>query len=271
MCNSGKWKTDNGTFKPGYLQQLEKMMNDRIPNSGIKAQPHIDSRLKILKRQYTAISDMLGPSASGFGWSEELKCVVADKIVFDEWVKSHPTAKGLLNKPFPYYNELAIVYGKDRATGDGVMGFSETLDEIAEEINNGWNDDYDPFDTLDEINANASMNSNIPSSQTARKTKRKSNSGDPLVELLSKSVQEFSTMQASASDSIRKLADCFQHEADSVPRRMNLYEEIKKVDGLTNSQRLKIGKLLISNQPHIDYFFTLEEEFKLDFLLGMLE
>uniref|UniRef100_A0A803QHQ2 Myb/SANT-like domain-containing protein n=1 Tax=Cannabis sativa TaxID=3483 RepID=A0A803QHQ2_CANSA len=152
------------------------------------------------------------------------------------------------------------VYGKDRATGDGAMGFSETLDEIAEEINNGWNDDYDPFDTLDEMNANASMNNNIPSSQTTRKAKRKSNNRDPLVELLSKSMQEFSTMQASASNSIRKLADCFQHEADSAARRMNLYEEIKKVDGLTNSQRLKIGKLLVSNQPHIDYFFTLEEE-----------
>ncbi|KAF4362479.1 hypothetical protein F8388_019762 [Cannabis sativa] len=113
------------------------MMNDRIPNSGIKAQPHIDSHLKILKRQYTTISDILGPSASGFGWIEQLKCVVADKIVFDEWVKSHPTAKGLLNKTFPYYDELAIVYGKDRATGDGAMGFSETLDEIAKEINNG--------------------------------------------------------------------------------------------------------------------------------------
>ncbi|XP_030479198.1 uncharacterized protein LOC115696436 [Cannabis sativa] len=247
------------------------MMNDKIPNSGIKAQPHIDSRLKILKRQYTANSDMLGPSTSGFGWSEELKCVVADKIVFDEWVKSHPTAKRLLNKSFPYYNELAIVYGKDHATGDGAMGFSETLDEITEKINNGWNDDYDPFDTLDEMNANASMNSNIPSSQTARKAKTKSNSGDPLVELFFKSVQEFSTMQASASDSIRKLVDCFQHEVDGTARRMNLYEEIKKVDGLTNSQRLKIEKLLISNQPHIDYFFTLEEQFKLDFLLGMLE
>ncbi|KAF4402127.1 hypothetical protein G4B88_017639 [Cannabis sativa] len=216
MCNIGKWKANN-------------------------AQPHINSRLKILKRQYTTISHMLGPSASGFGWSEELKCVVADKIVFDDWVKfnSHPTTKGLLNKLFSYYNELAIVYGKNRATGDGTIRFSETLDEIAEEINNGWNDDYDPFNTLDEMNANASMNSNIPSSQTARKAKRKSNSGDPSVELLSKSVQEFSTMQASASDSIRKLADCFQHEADGAARRINLYEEIKKVDGLTIRNDLK--------------------------------
>ena len=37
MANSGKWKADNGTFKPGYLPQLEKMMNEKIPQCGLKA------------------------------------------------------------------------------------------------------------------------------------------------------------------------------------------------------------------------------------------
>uniref|UniRef100_A0A9I9E099 Retrotransposon protein n=1 Tax=Cucumis melo TaxID=3656 RepID=A0A9I9E099_CUCME len=30
---------------------------------------------------------------------------------------SHPTAKGLLNKPFPYYDEHAYVFERDRTTG----------------------------------------------------------------------------------------------------------------------------------------------------------
>uniref|UniRef100_A0A9I9EEI8 Retrotransposon protein n=1 Tax=Cucumis melo TaxID=3656 RepID=A0A9I9EEI8_CUCME len=31
--------------------------------------------------------------------------------------QSHPAAKGLLNKPFPYYDELTYVFGRNRATG----------------------------------------------------------------------------------------------------------------------------------------------------------
>lgn len=87
IANSGKWKANNGTFKPGYLQHLEKLMHEKIPRCGLKAQPHIDSRIKILKKQYHAISEMLGHSASGFEWNEEEKCVVVDKNVYDEWVK----------------------------------------------------------------------------------------------------------------------------------------------------------------------------------------
>lgn len=87
LVNNGKWKAENGTFKPGYLQHLENIMNEKIPGCGLKAQPHIDSRVKILKRQYNAISEMLGPNASGFGWNEDLKCVVVEKSIFDEWVK----------------------------------------------------------------------------------------------------------------------------------------------------------------------------------------
>nr|CAD1825800.1 unnamed protein product [Ananas comosus var. bracteatus] len=40
-----------------------------------------------------------------------------DKNVYDNWVKSHPNAVGLRGKSFPYFEELLIVFGKDRATG----------------------------------------------------------------------------------------------------------------------------------------------------------
>ena len=40
-------------------------------------------------------------------------------------MQSHPTAKGLLNKPFPYYDELAYVFGKDRAIGAHAETFAD--------------------------------------------------------------------------------------------------------------------------------------------------
>ncbi|KAL4035761.1 hypothetical protein IC575_004468 [Cucumis melo] len=54
----------------------------------------------------------------------------------------HPAAKGLLNKPFPYYDELTYVFGRDRATGR----FAETFADVgSNELGNG----YDRFDMGD--------------------------------------------------------------------------------------------------------------------------
>ena len=51
--------------------------------------------------------------------------------------QSHPAAKGLLNKPFPYYDELTYVFGRDRATNR----FAETFADV------GFNEpgEYDGF------------------------------------------------------------------------------------------------------------------------------
>ena len=44
------WKADTG-FKSGYLKQLQIMMERKLPGRGILASPHIESRIKTLKRQ----------------------------------------------------------------------------------------------------------------------------------------------------------------------------------------------------------------------------
>ncbi|KAA0059814.1 retrotransposon protein [Cucumis melo var. makuwa] len=50
---------------------------------------------------------------------------IPEKEVFENWVKSHPAAKRLLNKSFPHYNELSYVFGKDHATGGRTKSFAD--------------------------------------------------------------------------------------------------------------------------------------------------
>lgn len=76
------WKADGGTFKPGYTKELERDICKKIPNCTLKATLHIESRVKLLKRQYGAIKEMLSPNASSFGWDDTRKMIVVEQRLY---------------------------------------------------------------------------------------------------------------------------------------------------------------------------------------------
>ena len=73
MVNTGGYKADNG-FRSGYLNHLEAALKVSLPESGILGKPHIESRIKTMKKDWQAVFDMLN-STSGFGYDNENNCV----------------------------------------------------------------------------------------------------------------------------------------------------------------------------------------------------
>ncbi|KAF8691536.1 hypothetical protein HU200_040684 [Digitaria exilis] len=73
--NGSGWKADTG-HKCGYMTYIEKELAKRFPNSNIKADPHIQSEVKKLKK------------ISGFGWDDERKMVVGDLEIFSGWANA---------------------------------------------------------------------------------------------------------------------------------------------------------------------------------------
>uniref|UniRef100_A0A803NXV4 Myb/SANT-like domain-containing protein n=1 Tax=Cannabis sativa TaxID=3483 RepID=A0A803NXV4_CANSA len=250
LINNGNWKSNNGsTFKNGYLQQLEKLLHEKIPRCELKAHPHIDSRIKILKKQCHAISDMLGDSANRFEWNAEEKCIVSDKNVFDEWVKNGATEEGATAKGLP-----------------------NKVEEIAKDIeNDNIEITSNPLDALDGVASASQTSSRSDSSISGKMNRKRFRSEDALVCLLIDAVKQWSKIHAASCESIARLANCFQHHADAADRRMRLFSELKKINGLTNTQRVRVGKLLVQNQAITDYFFSLDDEFKHALLVQLLE
>uniref|UniRef100_A0A9I9DWQ9 Retrotransposon protein n=1 Tax=Cucumis melo TaxID=3656 RepID=A0A9I9DWQ9_CUCME len=71
----------------------------------------------MLKRTFHTISEMWDPSCSGFGWNEELKCIIAKKDV-----------------SFPHYSELCYIFERDCVTGGRV----ETFTNIGSNVPKGY-------------------------------------------------------------------------------------------------------------------------------------
>uniref|UniRef100_A0A9I9EGL0 Myb/SANT-like domain-containing protein n=1 Tax=Cucumis melo TaxID=3656 RepID=A0A9I9EGL0_CUCME len=81
------WKSNSGTFRPGYLAQLVRMMTKKLPGCRVRATTAIDCRIKTLKRTFQAIVEMRGPACSGFDCNDDAKCIITEKELFDNWVR----------------------------------------------------------------------------------------------------------------------------------------------------------------------------------------
>ena len=87
LYHEGRFCVDNN-FKSGYLKVLETALETKLPGCGIKAKPHIESRIKTLKMQFRTLHDMLtGPNCRGFNWDPQRKIVTAEKAVWDAYIQ----------------------------------------------------------------------------------------------------------------------------------------------------------------------------------------
>ncbi|KAJ6823880.1 uncharacterized protein M6B38_127975 [Iris pallida] len=274
LASDGKWKADNGTFRTGYAKQLQVWLHEKLPGCSLQASPHIESRVKHMKKQYCAIAEMLGPNASGFVWNDELKCVVCDKDVFQDWVKSHPTAKGLRNKPFPYYDDLGTIFGKDKTRGERAEASIDDVESMEEVTNEVQVHDLD-----DDVQENVDVNENVSHSyaptkdacSSGRRTrKRTSTTESTTLENLVSVTKNMSKLYEETSANMAKIAKCFEIETEWKSRRLNVFEEVSKVEGFSDSDMLRAGDILSRDAARANYFFTLPDGMRKLYLQSLL-
>uniref|UniRef100_A0A803PKY0 Uncharacterized protein n=1 Tax=Cannabis sativa TaxID=3483 RepID=A0A803PKY0_CANSA len=173
-----------------------------------------------------------------------------------------------------HYDDFDTIFEKDRANGQGGMGFSETVDEIDREAENDQQSEFDPFAPMDDLVSNATdshTSTGTTSAQSRKRSRKRSRNEDSLVDVLTNTVNKFGEIQVAAGDSIRRITDCFQFETEGASRRLKMFNELKKIDGLSFEQRIEAGKLLVQNQAYTDLLFTLDNEYKLAFVLGLFK
>ncbi|GAB2266567.1 hypothetical protein Dimus_037904 [Dionaea muscipula] len=76
LVTDPKWKLDTGAFRSGFFVEVEKKLVLAFPGTDLRASPHIESKVKVWKKYYHTLHDML--KTSGFGWDDEEKMVLVD-------------------------------------------------------------------------------------------------------------------------------------------------------------------------------------------------
>ncbi|KAG6488709.1 hypothetical protein ZIOFF_049958 [Zingiber officinale] len=123
-------KNEKG-FRPGHGLRLQQMLEVSLPGHGIKAKPHIESRLRTFQKLHNVVHDMLfGVGSSGFGWDSEKKLVTTENSVWDEYIKTHGDAEQFRYKSLAYYEELSVIFGGDRASGKDAQVPADIVEEI---------------------------------------------------------------------------------------------------------------------------------------------
>ncbi|KAD4585989.1 hypothetical protein E3N88_23590 [Mikania micrantha] len=263
VLNSGSnYKSDNG-FKPGFFNAVEQQLAISLPNAGIKTKPHIESRIKTMKSDWSAVHDMLSwNNMSGFGWDYNNDMLDAPQPVWQAYIQVHKNAAKWRGKKFPHYWDLCIVFGKDRANERDAQTAADILSDIVREEQEAIGDGLDYIDVDQSLN-----NTSREESSTQRKRKRR-NSWDPLMNSLKESAEIIGAEIREATNTFNRV---FGTENNREELRNNLFAEMNNVEGLTIRECDKAICKLAQNEELMVIFFKVDEERKLGWVKNMFD
>ncbi|KAH1091633.1 hypothetical protein J1N35_018890 [Gossypium stocksii] len=90
---------------------------------------HVENHLRTVKTQWQIICTIR--AESGFGWDDNMKMITYDGVTYDVAMMAHKKCEPFLNKSIDHYDKMALVVGKDMATGSFAKTFTDIdLDDV---------------------------------------------------------------------------------------------------------------------------------------------
>ncbi|KAG8481797.1 hypothetical protein CXB51_027232 [Gossypium anomalum] len=125
----------SNTFKAVSINRVAVAISERFQvQCDVK---HVENHLRTVKNQWQIICKIR--AKSGFRWDDNMKMITCDRATYDATVMAHKKYEPFLNKSIDHYDEMALVVGKDMATGS----FAKTFADI--DLDDG-NQDSVPID-----------------------------------------------------------------------------------------------------------------------------
>ncbi|PPS02907.1 hypothetical protein GOBAR_AA17755 [Gossypium barbadense] len=172
---------------------------------------------------------------SGFGWDDNMKMITCDRATYDAAVMAHKKYEPFLNKSMDHYDEMALVVGKDMATGSFARTFADIdLDDD--------NIDSVPIDCENEVIEE--VRTNVSSSGTSKRKRKKAQESvdDEQIKFV--------------GEQLGKIANALERfTADKTP---HLYEEVMsmEVEGFDDDFFCFVFDYLVSHESETKAFLV---------------
>ncbi|KAG6526690.1 hypothetical protein ZIOFF_016691 [Zingiber officinale] len=269
MATDPLWKT-NGGFNNNYMNEIRRLMVQKLPQLIIEVK-HIDSRIKFLKGRYHAIKKCASRvDVLGMMLKKRLHVNLHDSQI-------HKDAKGLYNVSFPYFTNLDIVYGKDRATGDVAE------DPLAAEQNLGnadvtlnVTDESDSNTEIEFLSTMESLPSNSSSSCAAKKKyphqvhKASKKTKFAPVKNVETEYKEFNDeirgFMKSLDGHLSTMSTWMQGTTSRIPQVLELLEK----HGFSGPDKYKASKAICQDPLNVDLLFSLDSTEVREYVLTLI-
>ncbi|KAM1056624.1 hypothetical protein ACFX2J_029803 [Malus domestica] len=253
-----KQRCDTGAFKQGTLVEIAKAVNVLCPHSNIKANPHIESKLKKWKKTYSMVVDMI--NTSGFAWNDVKKCVEVDSDdAWQTYVQRNKEADGWRSKPFPLFDRFAYIFGKDRATGN----VAETPAQMVEEQSHDHVGESDIGGDNFVSSMNQQSQQSTPSENSQRKRKRAVGSSSDGTEAIISGLKDFYVESGKMMQMVTEAL--VQGTADHT----DIANELEAM-GLSPMDQIDALSLILDKPKNVGVFRAIKPELKKVFVQRLL-
>ncbi|KAK4852253.1 hypothetical protein QYF36_022401 [Acer negundo] len=200
LNNDGRFKAE-GSFKPRHLKELEKKLHEKLPRCNL-----LDT---------------------------EKKTVTTEKPVWDAYIQSHKDDAHFKLKSFPYYDELSMIFGKDRATGQ----HAETSADVKEKLQNKGGD-YNLDDNASTENVDNVSDNNVDIQFVSKSSKRSQSQIESSSTSKKQRKKSTATLAAVIEKSSARLTKAIGENLNE--KRIQLGEELSRTTTLTVIERHKV-------------------------------
>lgn len=201
-------------------------------------------------------------------------------------MQSHPNATGLFGKPFPHYERLHTVFGKDKACGDTSEDPADHAYNIVKEFfPSSPRNEFDIDLNLGEenfesqISETATYNTtqvpsqvnqsqrDVTSNRSGKRAAKRAKHTDDVSDSLLSSLNKLGEFYAGSVENIKQLTSCFMHEKLTADRRNQVVSLLKEIEGLSAVDVVRAGMVITKDNNLCDYFFTMDTpELKKEFV-----